>query len=151
MAEGCPLGENSTSRSLRKGRTVVLLALTIALGLLSRHRPIGWYFYDKSLGDALYAVAGYLTLALLFSRRPPSFIATTALALCVAVELFKFTGLPAALAHLPVLPWVLGYSFSWHNLACYLLGVGFAAVLDHLALRTQSVVKDAFQGESVSP
>jgi hypothetical protein len=121
----------------------VILVLTIALGLVSRLRPIGWYVYDKSLGDVLYAVVAYFTLALFLCRRPPGVVALLALALCVAVELFKFTGIPAALAHLPVVPWLLGHSFSWHNLACYLLGVAFAALLDHVALRIVPTKQDA--------
>jgi hypothetical protein len=37
--------------------TALALLLTICLGLLSRLIPIGWYPYDMSLGDVLYAVA----------------------------------------------------------------------------------------------
>ncbi len=52
-------------------RLLTALAVTVVLGILSRSRPIGWYPYDKSLGDLLYAVAAYLVLALLLPRRPP--------------------------------------------------------------------------------
>ena len=45
-------------------RLLAALGVTVALGLLSRLRPLGWFVYDKSLGDALYAIAAYLVLAL---------------------------------------------------------------------------------------
>ena len=69
-------------------RLFVALALTVVLGVLSRLCPLGWW-YDKSLGDVLYAVAAYLALALLFYRRPPALVAVPALAWCMAVEFFE--------------------------------------------------------------
>lgn len=125
----------NTPPSLRKPQTVIALGLTVILGLLSRLYPLGWYGYDKSLGDVLYAVAVYLVLALLLPRRGPRFTAFLALMLCVGVELFKLTGIPAATAHLPLVPWLLGHSFSWHNLACYALGVALVGLIDLSVLR----------------
>jgi hypothetical protein len=61
-------------------RLLVALVLTIALGLLSRVRPIGLHMYDKSLGDSLYAIAAYLALALILPRRRPLVLASLALA-----------------------------------------------------------------------
>jgi hypothetical protein len=72
-------------------RVLAALVVTVALGLLSRLCP----GYDKSLGDALYAVAAYLALALALPRRHPLLVAGLALALCLAVELFQATGIPA--------------------------------------------------------
>src|SRR3954469_3409502 len=115
-------------------RLLAALALTVALGLLSRLRPVGWPPYDKSLGDALYAAAAYLTLALL-SRRPPALVAPLALALCLAVEGFQATGVPARHAHLGAVRWLLGTTFSWHDVACYVLGVAAVAAADGLLLR----------------
>src|SRR5215831_9922418 len=102
------------------------LAVTVDLGLLSRLRPVGWPLYDKSLGDVLYAVAAYLTLALLLFRRPPALVALLALALCLAVEMFQATGVPARYAHLTAVRWLLGTTFSWHEVACYFVGVAAA-------------------------
>ncbi len=115
---------------LRRLRAFVALALSITLGILSRKHAIGWYIYDKSLGDLLYAVAAYLALVIVFPRRPPSFIAIAALLICLAVELFKLTGIPAQAVNIPIVPWLLGRSFAWHNLACYGLGVLCVFVVD---------------------
>jgi len=116
-------------------RVLAALAVTIALGLLSRLRPIGWSVYDKSLGDVLYAVAIYLVLALLWLGRPWAFVASATLAICLAVELFKLTGIPEQYANLAAVRWTLGTIFSWHNLACYVIGVALAAALDVSLLR----------------
>ena len=116
-------------------RLLAALALTIALGVFSRLHPIGLPLYDKSLGDALYAVAAYLGLAVLFFRRSSSFVALLALCWCVAVECFKLTGVSARHADLGSVRWVLGTTFACHNLACYAVGVVVIAVIDVVLLR----------------
>ena len=99
------------------------LAGTVALGVASRLHPFGFFLYDKSLGDVLYAVAAYLALALLLYRTRPAVAAMAALAACIAVECFKLTGLPARYGNVAAVRWLLGTSFAWHNLACYVVGV----------------------------
>src|SRR4051794_19584060 len=96
-------------------RLFAALAATITLGVLSRLYPIGWPVYDKSLGDALYAVAAYLALALVLRRRPPAPVAVLALGFCLAVEFFQATGIPARYAHVGAVRWLLGTTFSWHD------------------------------------
>src|SRR5262245_27206888 len=103
-------------------RLLAALAVTVALGLLSRLRPVGWPVYDKSLGGVLYTVAAYLALALLLRRRRPAQVAALALAWCLAVESFKLTGIPARHADVGVVRWLLGTTFSWHNVVCYVCG-----------------------------
>jgi hypothetical protein len=110
-------------------RLLAALAATIALGLVSRLCPIGWPAYDKSLGDVLYAVAVYLVLAILLNRRV-AIVAAVALVVCLAIEVFKLTGVPAEYGHLTAIRWTLGTTFSWHNLACYAVGVALVALLD---------------------
>jgi hypothetical protein len=116
-------------------RLMLALAVVLALGLRSRLRPIGWYLYDKSLGDVLYAVAAYLVLALLHYRWRPSGVALLTLSLCLAVEFFQTTGIPASYEHVVVVRWFLGTTFSWHDVGCYVVGVGVVTVLDVLVLR----------------
>src|SRR3954447_22956170 len=116
-------------------RLLAALALAVALGLLSRLRPLGWPVWDKSLGDALYAVAAYLALALVLYRKPPTLVAALALGFCLAVESFQATGVPARYAHLPVVRWLLGTTFAWHDVACYVVGVAVISGLDVLLLR----------------
>lgn len=124
-------------RNKTVGMFRLLLALTavVALGLLSRLRPIGWFLYDKSLGDILYAVAGYLLLALLLHRWRISWVALLALFMCMAIETFQVTGIPARYEHIAAIRWLLGTTFSWHDVACYIIGVALVTTLDTLVLR----------------
>jgi len=116
-------------------RVLAALVVTVALGLLSRLYPVGWPVYDKSLGDVLYAAAAYLALALALPRRRPGLVAALALALCLAVECFQATGIPARYAHFGPVRWLLGTTFSWHDIACYGVGVAGIFGVDVLLLR----------------
>jgi hypothetical protein len=116
-------------------RLLAALAVTTVLGLLSRLRPVGWSVWDKSLGDVLYAVAAYLVLALLFVRRRAGSVGPAALALCLTVEFFQGTGVPARYARYAVVRWLVGTTFAWHDVACYGVGVAAALALDVLLLR----------------
>jgi hypothetical protein len=111
------------------------LALVIALGVLSRRHPIGLSWYDKSLGDALYAAAAYLTLALLRPCWPAVRVAGIALGFCVVVELFQLTGLPARFASVPPVRWLLGTQFAWEDIGCYLVGIAVTAGIDTFCRR----------------
>ncbi len=104
-------------------RLLLALAATVFLGLASRLHPLGWSLYDRALGEVLYAVAAYLVLALLLARRPPWLIACVAFGCCLAVELFKLTGVPAENQRLFLVRWFLGMSFNWVNLGYYFAGV----------------------------
>ncbi|HJT75730.1 MAG TPA: DUF2809 domain-containing protein [Gemmataceae bacterium] len=116
-------------------RLLAALVVTLALGLLSRLHPVGFPLWDKWLGDVFYAVAAYLALALLLIRARPSLIPPLALAACFAVEAFKTTGLPARYVGFAVVRWLLGTTFSWYNLVCYVAGVAAITVADVLLLR----------------
>jgi hypothetical protein len=61
-------------------------------------------------------------------------IGILALIFCLAIEAFKFTGIPAHYGDTP-LRWLLGTTFSWHNLGCYVVGVAIIAALDRGILR----------------
>jgi hypothetical protein len=113
----------------------VALAATIALGLLSRLAPIGWPPYDKSLGDVLYAVAAYLALAMLLLRQSRPLVAGLAMTLCLAVEFFQATGIPARYADWLIVRWVIGTDFAWHDIGCYVLGVAIVWPLEVWLLR----------------
>ena len=125
------------TRSAIRRRQAAALAATVALALASRLFPLGFRLWDKSLGDALYAVAAYLLLALLLPRRSAWIIASLALGFCVAVELFQLTGIPARFGHLLVVRWLLGRGFAWHDMACYVAGVAIVTALDLLLLRRE--------------
>lgn len=120
-------------------RVALALAGTIGLGLLSRLRPVGWPLYDKSLGDALYAVAAYCAIALVTPGRWRGAgrwgLAAVALAVCEGLEFFQATGVPARYEHLAVVRWLVGTTFAWHDVACYVVGVAAAFALDRTLLR----------------
>jgi hypothetical protein len=111
-------------------RLLLALVATVVLGLASRLYPVGWLLYDRALGEVLYAVAAYLVLAMLLVRTPPLFIAVIAFVCCLAVELFKLTGIPAEYQHLLLVRWFLGMTFSLVHLAYYFIGVVLIAFAD---------------------
>jgi hypothetical protein len=111
-------------------RLLLALAVTLVLGLASRLYPGGWFLWDRVLGEVLYAVAAYLALAVLLFRKPPWFIAVIAFVCCLAVELFKLTGIPAENQHVFLVRWFLGMTFSVVNLGYYFIGVVLVAFAD---------------------
>jgi len=111
-------------------RLLSALAVTVVLGLASRLYPVGWFLYDRVLGEVLYAVAAYLVLAMLLVRKPPLFIAVIAFGCCLAVELFKLTGIPAEHQHVFLVRWFLGMTFSVVNLGYYFIGAALIAFAD---------------------
>lgn len=119
---------------MRRQRLAVLISLcaTVALGVVSRRLHLGWAWWDKSLGDALYAVAVYLVLSLAFPRWSIGRLGGIALLFCLGIELFQLTGIPALYAHHPVVRWLIGTRFAWHDLGCYLVGCLAIAACDGL-------------------
>lgn len=111
-------------------RLLLALAATVFLGLASRLHPMGWFLWDRILGEVLYAVAAYLVLAMLLVRRPPWLIAWMAFGCCLAVELCKLTGIPAENQRVFLVRWFLGMTFAWVNLGYYLIGVVLIAFAD---------------------
>ncbi|HEV2293673.1 MAG TPA: DUF2809 domain-containing protein [Tepidisphaeraceae bacterium] len=124
---------------------VVLLLLIVPLGLASRRWPIGLPLYDDALGDALYAVMVYLVLAILFPARRPLAVAIAAAVVCLAIELFKLTGLPHAWRRSTLSRLVFGTSFGWHNLVRYGVGIACIALADGLPVRRRSAAQDTVQ------
>ena len=123
--EHCPDGDIAPML-----RLLLALAVTVVLGLASRLYPVGWFFWDRVLGEVLYAVAAYLALAVFLFRKPPLFIAVIAFVCCLAVELFKLTGIPAENQHVLLVRWFLGMTFSWVNLGYYFVGAALIASAD---------------------
>jgi hypothetical protein len=117
----------------RRLRYLLALVAAAALGLTTRTLSIGWHVWDKSLGDVLYAIGAYLVLRLLAPRLASRWSALATLAFCLAIELFKLTGLPAAWASARWSRLIFGTTPSWHNVACYVIGVAVAAIVDTAA------------------
>jgi hypothetical protein len=109
-------------------RLLLALAATVALGLASREYPAGWFLWDRVLGEVLYAVAAYIVWAMLLFRKPPWLIAAVAFGCCLAVELFKLTGVPAANQRVYFVRWFLGMTFSVVNVGYYFAGAALSAI-----------------------
>ena len=101
------------------------LAVVVALGLGSRRVPLGVALWDKSLGDALYAVAVLCLAGVVRPGSSATRLGVVAFLASFTVELFQLTGLPAR-APRP-LRLVLGTTFAWHDVACYAIGALLAA------------------------
>ena len=103
-----------------------LLIGTIALGLLSRTLRLGWVWWDKYLGDALYAAMVYALIRLVWPAKP-SRIAALAMTVMAAIEIFQLTRIPAHLLasqHFRLAARLLGTEFSWLDLLAYAAGIG---------------------------
>ncbi len=119
-------------RRRRRNHALVLLPLVISLGLASRRWPIGFALYDDALGDALYAVMVYLVLTIAVPAQRPFALAIVAATLCLAIELFKLTGLPRTWQSSALSRLLFGTTFGWHNLVRYAGGILCVALLDEL-------------------
>lgn len=99
----------------------------IGLGLASRRIHLGLALWDKSLGDVLYAVMIALLVLVVRPATRPLALGLVTFAICVSIELFQRTGIPARAPHLVQL--ALGTTFAWHDVACYAVGALIAVVL----------------------
>ncbi|KTR96737.1 hypothetical protein NS220_00695 [Microbacterium testaceum] len=103
---------------------VVILGLVVAKGMPATD-------ITDVMGDALYAVAVFTGLVLLWPRGRRSVLGIVAVTWCVGVEFFQLTGLPVALAdRFPPAALVLGSGFDPRDLVVYVLAVATAAAVD---------------------
>ncbi len=116
--------------AVRRRFLALLLAGAMALGLASRLVPCGVWLWDRSLGDALYAVAMFLAMALVAPRARTTRVAAAAFGMCAAIELFQLTEIPDRLARAHTwIGWILGREFAVHDLVCYAVGVAAVALV----------------------
>jgi hypothetical protein len=113
----------------RRWRLLAAAILAIVAGLLTHLLGTG-PLADRA-GDALYAVMVYLVIAIAFPRASVVLVGVIALTICIAIEVFQLTGLPAlwAQSFWPV-RLMLGVGFDPGDLVAYALGAGTAAVAD---------------------
>jgi hypothetical protein len=97
--------------------------------------PLGFWLWDKSLGDALYAVMIFGIITLVRPSTRAVVRGVVAFAICFAIELFQLTGIPKTLPR--ILRIALGDTFAWHDVVCYAVGVVAIVALEiALAIRT---------------
>ncbi len=122
------------SRPRNRAAVLSLLVVVIGLGLASRT-------FDQSLpgfvvanaGDALWTIAAYLTLAVLFPTWAPLRLGLAALGISFAVEcsqLLDWTFLNAIRKTIPG-RLLLGSGFLWADLLRYFAGAAVATTLDY--------------------
>jgi hypothetical protein len=109
---------------------------SVLLGLASRKFGTGFALWDKSFGDADYAVMfGFLLLALQPTLSPRA-IGLGAFGICFALELFQLTGIPRRTPQ--PLRFLLGNSFAWNDVTCYAIGAAAVAAIVRLRSRRTS-------------
>ncbi|MDB5297519.1 MAG: rane protein [Phycisphaerales bacterium] len=110
------------------------LAAVVALGLFSRTPAGRLPWATKEVGDVLFATMFYLWIVLLAPRTRPAVAFGTAVAVTFAIEFLKLYQAPWLDAVRKVQPFgfLLGRTFYWHDLACYVLGAAFGVVLDRV-------------------
>ena len=117
------------------GWTIVLLAVTIALGLASRrYRDVLPFLIAEYAGDTLWATAVFFLLRLLRPAASARALAALALAIAFSVEVSQLAHPPwlDTLRQQPGVALVLGYDFMTTDLACYTAGVALAWAIDVL-------------------
>lgn len=116
--------------SARRRALLVIAVLVVAAGLVTH--VVGRGPIADALGDALYAVMIYVVIAIVLPRAPVWIVGASAAALCMLIECFQLTGLPAiwSEAFWPV-RLVLGVGFGARDLVAYAVGAGAAALCDH--------------------
>lgn len=105
-----------------------MLVVVIVGGVLSRLVATDNIILGNYLGDALYAAMIYILLALLMGRVGTLARFVLALILMVGIELFQLTHIPLAMRSsettvLRLLSILLGTTFSWYDIAAYLIGL----------------------------
>lgn len=112
----------------RDGKLIISLVTVIITGLGSRMIHTGLPLLDKYPGDALYAAMVYLIVSILLKAATPLRRAVVAMIVMTGLETFQLTLIPLEMTksvHLlmRILGRLLGSTFSWLDLAAYLVGI----------------------------
>ncbi|MFC8730893.1 DUF2809 domain-containing protein [Luteimicrobium sp. NPDC057192] len=107
---------------MRPRLVLLLVALAVVLAGLGA-RALLPSVLGGPAGDALYATLVVVLVALVRPTTPVWLAATVGFGLCVLVELFQLTGVPATLAaHWPPVRLALGTTFAATDLLRYAVG-----------------------------
>ena len=103
---------------------------TIPDGRISRVAPLGWWPYARASATCYTVWQLISPLGSFCLRVPLGPIAALAAVACLAVEFLQLTEINVELLKVPVLRWFLGSTFSWHDIACYLVGIAVIVGVD---------------------
>lgn len=111
---------------------LVALVLTLAIGIASRKTVTPMPYWLKEVGDVLWTMALYWTIAFLRPAWSWRVIAPLALGLAWISELSQLSdaALLRAGREVPVMKMLLGRGFSWIDMAMYPIGAVLAVVVD---------------------
>jgi hypothetical protein len=137
-----------THQPRHRGLYVVLIVIVICSGLASRSDALGLPpFFAKYAGDALWALMVFLGIGFVLAARGTAIVAALAVAVSCADEFSQLYHAPwidtvrrTTLGHL-----VLGDTFTWADIAAYLVGIGFGASAEVVAIRLHCGSR--YQGE----
>ena len=122
-----------SARRRSRGFVLVGLAVTIALGLLSRRHPLPGLLAEYT-GDALYTVAVFWCAAFVRPGWPGGRLAVLAAAFAAAIECSQLLS-PGWLCELRATrlgALLLGQGFQWADLLAYAVGAAVAWGIDRL-------------------
>ncbi len=127
----------SIPNASRAPRSIALYAtlasITIACGLGSRRYPEHLpAFVATYAGDTLWAALMFWLVCLLRRRASTLSVAIVAVSISFVVEVSQLYHAPwiDAIRHHRLGALVLGEGFLWSDLACYVVGVSIAAIVD---------------------
>jgi hypothetical protein len=109
-------------------------AAAIVLGLASRRFSAQWgQWVVAYAGDTLWAAMVLFGLAWMLPKLHIKQLGLLALGLCFAVEFSQLAHAPwlDALRRTPVGGMLLGRTFLWSDMMCYVVGVGLGMVAKH--------------------
>ena len=103
---------------------LALIALTIALGLASRHAGHLPSVVADYAGDTLWALAAFLGIGLILPRASTWTVALLAMAFSVIIEVGQLSHAPwiDSIRRTTLGGLVLGFDFVWSDLAFYAAG-----------------------------
>lgn len=103
------------------------MSVVVGLGI----RTLNDAAWSGPAGDGLYAVLIYILVAILIPSKSKAMIAAAAATVCVLIEVFQLTGLPAELGKSwPPLRLVLATTFGTADLLAYAGGAAVAYAVD---------------------
>lgn len=122
--------------------TAVLLGFILVIGLASR-KYSGMFpaALGKYPGDALWAAAVYVALAIVFRKAEAMSLFAWAIAISFAVEFSQIYHSPTldALRSTTIGHLFLGTTYSPHDLLAYVVGIVLISGFDYLAMRRKGV------------
>ncbi len=105
------------------------------IGIFSRVFQTQNIFFDKYLGDMLYAVLVYLLISLVWAGAAPLTKLLFAMLIMILIEAFQLTGIPLSFRRseslaLQILAIALGTGFSFWDIIAYLAGIVLVYLVD---------------------